>query len=295
MVQERDGQDTVTATYTYGNYIDEPLTFTSAQGTLYYHTNNLYNVRALTDENGAVVERYRYSAYGEVTVLDPNDQELSESAVGNVYMFQGRRLDPETGLYYYRNRMMSAGLGRFLQRDPLGYVDGYNLYEYVGGHAVNAVDPMGLSFERLYDREYGPPQYGPPQWLVNVLRDMCTKAGGSWAGESCCCGGREFAPSTHDCRGGNIVPKYTTVIRESRGGSIPLSELPPSTAPGYIETQALTLGASFQPDSRVAQAVAQTNADIYNAALLQHGIMSAGKHLAQVSSLSSITPLLLKT
>jgi len=124
VVEERDGQYVVTATYTYGNYIDEPLTLTVSNDTYYYHTNNLYNVRALTDESGAVAERYRYSAYGKVTILDPNDQEINESTVGNVYMFQGRRLDAETGLYYYRNRMMSAELGRFLQRDPLGYVDG---------------------------------------------------------------------------------------------------------------------------------------------------------------------------
>jgi hypothetical protein len=54
-----------TKTYTYGNYIDEPITMTTADGTFYYHTNNLYNVAALTDGAGAVVERYRYSAYGE--------------------------------------------------------------------------------------------------------------------------------------------------------------------------------------------------------------------------------------
>ncbi len=145
VVEERDGQDAVTATYTYGNYIDEPITLTTDSGTYYYHTNNLYNVRALTDEQGAVVERYRYSAYGEVTILDAGDQEIPASTVGNVYMFQGRRLDPETGLYYYRNRMMSAELGRFLQRDPLGYVDGWNLYEFV---TIVYLDPTGL--KRFY-------------------------------------------------------------------------------------------------------------------------------------------------
>jgi hypothetical protein len=61
------GRETV-RTYTYGNYIDEPITMTSSgagrSGTYYYHTNNLYNVRALTDGDGDVVERYSYWLFG---------------------------------------------------------------------------------------------------------------------------------------------------------------------------------------------------------------------------------------
>jgi hypothetical protein len=34
-------------------------------------------------------------------------------------------------------------LGRFVQRDPLGYVDGMGLYEYVGGRTTAARDPFG--------------------------------------------------------------------------------------------------------------------------------------------------------
>ncbi|NUM37340.1 MAG: RHS repeat-associated core domain-containing protein, partial [Candidatus Brocadiae bacterium] len=58
--------------------------------------------------------------------------------------FQGRQLDPETGLYYFRNRYYSAEQGRFLQRDPLGYVDGLGLYEAMGGNSINFGDPEGL-------------------------------------------------------------------------------------------------------------------------------------------------------
>lgn len=37
------------------------------------------------------------------------------------------------------------GYGRFLETDPLGYEDGLNWYNYVGGDPVNLVDPTGLS------------------------------------------------------------------------------------------------------------------------------------------------------
>ncbi|MBS3764495.1 MAG: hypothetical protein KGZ25_14450 [Planctomycetes bacterium] len=41
-----------------GAGIDEPITLTTGEGTFYYHTNNLYNVRAITGESGEVVENH---------------------------------------------------------------------------------------------------------------------------------------------------------------------------------------------------------------------------------------------
>ncbi len=51
---------------------------------------------------------------------------------------------PETQLYYVRNRTYSPGIGRWIQRDPIGYSGGINLFEYVGGRAVVEIDPSGL-------------------------------------------------------------------------------------------------------------------------------------------------------
>ena len=52
---------------------------------------------------------------------------------------------PEAGLFYYKARMYSPTLGRFLQTDPIGYADGLNWYNYVGGDPINSVDPLGTS------------------------------------------------------------------------------------------------------------------------------------------------------
>lgn len=133
--------------YVHGSYVDEILMMVHPpSGTrTYYHTNQLYSVTALTNQVGAVVERYRYDPYGAVTILAPDGvTPKSASAASNPWMFTGRRLDRETGLLYYRTRYYDSTLGRFLSRDPIGYTDSLNRYEYVRGIPTIMVDPSGM-------------------------------------------------------------------------------------------------------------------------------------------------------
>jgi RHS repeat-associated protein len=67
---------------------------------------------------------------------------------------QGLCHDPTTGLIYNRNRMLHPWLGRFMQRDPLGYVDGMSLYAYYPGMS-GGVDPYGLFLEDLLEALFG--------------------------------------------------------------------------------------------------------------------------------------------
>ena len=152
IVEEQNIGGLTTATYTFGNYIDEVLTMDRGGQTYYYHPNVLWSAEAVTDGTGNPVERYTYDAYGSVIILDGsynpvplNSWGTPHSAIGNPCLFTGRQLDEETGLYFYRARYYDPVKGRFLQRDPLGYMEGMNLYEYVGGDPLNLLDPLGLA------------------------------------------------------------------------------------------------------------------------------------------------------
>ena len=75
-----------------------------------------------------------------------------DSIAGNSYLFNGRRFDPETGMYYYRTRYMDPATGRFTARDTIGiWGDEGNLgngYTYAGNNPWSKTDPMGLKKHR---------------------------------------------------------------------------------------------------------------------------------------------------
>lgn len=156
IIEERDATDNVTATYLYGIGVDDILQMHRNGQDYWYHKNHLGSVVALTDGQGSVVERYEYDPYGKLTIYDANDSVLNFSSVGNIYYFTGREYDFETGLYHYRARSLHPGLGRFMQQDPLLYVDAMGLYHYVGNMPTRMVDPWGEdTFSSMLGGSYG--------------------------------------------------------------------------------------------------------------------------------------------
>jgi RHS repeat-associated protein len=105
-------------------------------------SNHRYSVQAITDSNGTVVERYAYTPYGEMVVLDAAGAPKALQEPLQPYGYTGRRYDSETGLWYFRFRYFDSELGRFISRDPLGYVDGMSFY--AGYYVPSGVDPLGL-------------------------------------------------------------------------------------------------------------------------------------------------------
>jgi RHS repeat-associated protein len=105
-------------------------------------------VTAVVDHSGHTQERYAYSPYGKVTVLDANFAVDADgiSDIGNTHFYTGRELDAETGLQLNRNRFYGSHLGRWVGRDPIDYSAGaYNLYEYDSNEPISSTDPFGVA------------------------------------------------------------------------------------------------------------------------------------------------------
>lgn len=68
---------------------------------------------------------------------------LSSSAVDNATGYDGYRYNAETMQYTVRHRWYDPVLGRWLQRDPAGYVDSLSPFEYVRSSPHALTDPTG--------------------------------------------------------------------------------------------------------------------------------------------------------
>ncbi len=139
--------------FVYGSTIDEPILLETGGLLYYYVAGRQGSVRVIADDTGALVESYEYSPFGLMTIYDNQDQDITVtgSTIDNPFGYTARRWDAESGLWHYRNRTYSAELGRFLQRDPAGYVDGLNLYVACLNNPLRYTDPDGLMARTAWD------------------------------------------------------------------------------------------------------------------------------------------------
>jgi RHS repeat-associated protein len=124
------------------------------QGKLYVPLHDTRgNVVALLDESGAVVESYRYDAFGNETIYDARGTSCKKSLVNNPWRFSSKRVDDETGLVYFGRRYYDPALGKWLTMDPLGLKAGPNLYAYVLNNPMTHFDLYGLIEESELNRD----------------------------------------------------------------------------------------------------------------------------------------------
>ena len=135
--------DGVTTSYLYGDSIDEALQMIQGSNIYYYHSNHIGSVVALSDSNGTIIEQVTYDAYGEPHFFDANGNSITQSLIGNVILFTGREYENESMTYYFRARTMHPRVGRFMQKDPLTYVNGMNDFSYALNFPVILTDPSG--------------------------------------------------------------------------------------------------------------------------------------------------------
>ncbi len=112
IIMEYNHKGKITARYTHGLGIDEPLSVEKKHNhSYYYHADGLGSITALSDERGRTVQTYDYDSFGN---LKHHGHKVKQP-----YTYTGREWDKEIGLYYYRARYYDAKAGRFLSFDPI--------------------------------------------------------------------------------------------------------------------------------------------------------------------------------
>jgi len=122
---------------------------------LYYASGANMEVTAVVSTSGTVQERYTYTPYGQPTIHDDDwsDTKTWDNSKKNEIRFCGYHYDGESGLYHVRYRMYHPTLGRWVQRDPLRYVDGMHASAYVVGAPTHFVDPSGRAVTAQYGKD----------------------------------------------------------------------------------------------------------------------------------------------
>ena len=153
--------------------------------TLYYHDSNLGNLNQVTNSSGSVIQTYDYDAFGNITA--------QSGALTAKYAYKTKEYSPETGLIFFGRRYYNPLIGRFITKDPLGQVDGPNMYLYCLNDSINRMDLYGLYWgesainwwltEAVLPGPYGQPvsewgPFGPTQWGDPMFYTDC--AGGIW-------------------------------------------------------------------------------------------------------------------
>jgi RHS repeat-associated protein len=139
----------------------------------YQLDNHLGSALLELDETAGIISYEEYRPYGSTAYHAEAGGQVSRKR----YRYTGKEKDEETGLCYHGARYYAPWLARWASADPLGPVDGPNLFAYAAGRPLVAIDPTGTSSLLLSlvsawagGEEEAPPPEAPPA----PARRICT-------------------------------------------------------------------------------------------------------------------------
>ncbi len=118
--------------------------------TRYLHKDHLGSTDVITDENGKVVERMSFEAFGSRRNIDWSSAAGVVAAIESHHGFTGHEQLDDVGIIHMNGRLYDPQLGRFLSPDiQVQYPENsqsFNRYSYVNNNPLSYTDPSGYGF-----------------------------------------------------------------------------------------------------------------------------------------------------
>ena len=136
--------------FTVGNVmVGERVITATEQTTMYYfHTDHLGSISVITDQNGSVLQRLSYDAWGKTRLFTGADGQPPASPTTRG--FTGQEELSVSGLVHLNGRVYDPTFGRMISADPTvpDPLDpqAWNRYSYVGNDPLSFTDPSGFSW-----------------------------------------------------------------------------------------------------------------------------------------------------